>query len=89
MISDHQQIVRKKAESIQCLPDMNTIINKAVGMWVFLFNIYVILVSDTLAAAIWNSVALTFIIEIDNRFKMNWNRIKLETLLAELLMNYC
>ena len=68
---------------------MNTIINTVVGMCIFLFNLCYTLVLDTPAVAIWNSVALDFIIEIANRFKPNWNRIKLETLLAELLMDYC
>ncbi len=63
---------------------MNTIINTAVGMCVFLFNIYYILVSETPAAAIWNSVALRFIVKIKDMFNPNWNQIMLETLLAEL-----
>ena len=40
-------------------------IKMAAGMCVFLFNIYYILVSDTQAAATWNIVVLTFVVEID------------------------
>ena len=68
---------------------MNTFINLVLGLCIFFFNVYFILTANEPTSAVWNSVALTFIIEIDEVFKPKWTESKVQCLLAELLMDYC
>jgi len=68
---------------------MNIFINLVVGLCIFFFNVYFILTANDPTSAVWNSVALTFIIEIDEVFKPKWAESKVQCLLAELLMDYC
>ena len=63
-------------------------VNGILGVLVFFFNIYFILVSDDPTEAVLNSVALAFIIEIDDVFKPNWNESTKEDGLAEILKHY-
>lgn len=67
---------------------MNIFIKKVVGPCIFIFNVYFILTAPDPTNAVWNSVALTFIMEIDEVFKPKWSDSKVEGLLAELLMDY-
>ena len=67
---------------------MNTLINLVLGLCIFFFNVYFILTANDPTSAVWNSVALTFIIEIDEVFKPKWTESKVQCLLAELLMDY-
>lgn len=64
---------------------MNHSINGILGVLIFFFNIYFILVSDDPTEAVLNSVALAFIIEIDDVFKPNWNEENKEDALAEIM----
>lgn len=67
-------------------PTMNMIINLAVGLCIFVFNVYFILTANDPTSAVWNSVALTFIVEIDEVFKPKNGRKRgrVQCLLAEL-----
>lgn len=67
---------------------LNYIINAILGILVFFFNIYFILISDDATEAVLNSVALAFIIQIDDSFKPNWDEENQEDALAELLNEY-
>lgn len=67
---------------------MNVLINQIMGICIFFFNIYFILVSDTPTDAVLNSVALAFIVEIDDYFKPNWNEDRIEDATAMVLRDY-
>lgn len=64
---------------------LNLLINQVVCICIFFFNIYFILVSDTPTEAVLNSVALAFIIEIDDYFKPNWDDDTIEDATAQVL----
>jgi len=68
---------------------MNILINKFLGMAIFIFNVYFIMTASDPTSASYNAVLLTFIIEIDEIFKPNWSDSKVQNLLAEILMDYC
>ena len=68
---------------------MNTFINLVLGLCIFFFNVYFILIANDPTSAVWNRVAVTFIIKIDEVFKPKWTESKVQCLLAELLMDYC
>jgi len=63
-------------------------INEVMGVLVFFFNIYFILTSNTPTDAVLNSVALVFIIEIDDVFRPDWDEADQEDALVFILRNY-
>jgi len=67
---------------------LNFLINQVLGIFVFFFNFYFILVSDSPTDAVLNSVALAFILEIDDFFHPNWDDDKLEDAAAQVLKDY-
>mmetsp|Transcript_53243 Transcript_53243/g.159399 ORF Transcript_53243/g.159399 Transcript_53243/m.159399 type:complete len:348 (-) Transcript_53243:362-1405(-) len=67
---------------------MDVLVNEYLGICIFFFNIYFILVSDSPTEAVLNSVALAFIIEIDDFFKPNWNEDTIEDAIAFVLRDY-
>lgn len=67
---------------------LNFCINEVLGIFVFVFNSYFILISDTPTEAVLNSVALAFIVEIDDIFKPNLDETRKEDALAEILQHY-
>lgn len=68
---------------------MNTLINKFLGMAIFIFNVYFIMTASDPTSASYNAVLLTFIIEIDEIFKPKWSDSKVQNLLAAMMMDYC
>lgn len=68
---------------------MNILINKFLGIAIFIFNVYFIMTASDPTSASYNAVLLTFIIEIDEIFKPNWSDSKVQNLLAEMMMDYC
>jgi len=68
---------------------MNILINKFLGLAIFIFNVYFIMTASDPTSASYNAVLLTFIIEIDEIFKPNWSDSKVQNLLAEMMMDYC
>lgn len=67
---------------------IDRLVNQVLGVSIFFFNIYFILVSDTPTDAVLDSVALLFIIEIDDQFKPNWDDDMIEDATAFLLRGY-
>jgi len=80
--------VLKKRGSREIFLYLNCLINQQLGLITFFFNIYFILVSDTPTDAVLNSVALAFIIEVDDHFKPHWSDEKLEDAVALILYDF-
>lgn len=67
---------------------LNRAINDFLGIIIFFFNMYFILISEDPTNAVLNSVALAFIIEIDDVFQPTWSSESIEDALAKLLKSY-
>ena len=67
---------------------LNRAINETLGIIIFLFNMYFILTSDDPTNAVLNSVALAFIIEIDDVFRPNWSDEAVGDALSKMLRGY-
>ncbi|KAK1733937.1 hypothetical protein QTG54_015464 [Skeletonema marinoi] len=67
---------------------INVLINGALGIVVALFNIFFLLISENVNAAVINSLALFFILEMDDTLKPDWDQMYFDNSIALNVFRY-